>query len=299
MSAFGSASGNARRRLPRLALVTVLATASSGAAHADPTPSESPAGPPDHRESPYRISLALDLPVTLAAATVWLVPGLALARSIAGPACDVCDPAQLNALDRLVVGHQEPVARTLSDWYFLLPAAFAVADVLDVGISHWRSWAADLVVVAEALTINGALDEVVRRAVRRPRPFLYTAGLYPDERALPEATFSFYSGHTSAMFTLATSLAYTFHLRHPQARSRYVVWTAALALASVEGALRVIGGAHFPSDVIVGAIIGTSIGVLVPELHRRRFVVPGVIEAGISLAPTTGGALLGVGGVLW
>ena len=258
-----------------------------------------PAGPPEHRESPYRLSLAIDLPVLLVSTAAWVVPSLVMKGSDRPSSCDPCDPGTLNPLDRLVIGHHDPVARTVSDWYFALPAAFAVANVLDVGITRWRSWAADLVVVAESVTISGALDEVVRRAVRRPRPFLYTAGLYPDERPLAEATFSFYSGHTAAMFTLMSSLAYTYHLRHPNSRGRWGVWAAALGLASVQGALRVIGAAHFPTDVMVGALVGTSIGVLVPELHRRRFTVPGVVEARLTVAPASGGAMIGLGGVFW
>lgn len=45
--------------------------------------------------------------------------------------------------------------------------------------------------VAEALAWNGALQDIVRRAVRRPRPFLYTPGVYPSERDRAEAGFSY------------------------------------------------------------------------------------------------------------
>lgn len=264
-------------------VATTLAAPSPARAEAPSPPP--PWAAPDHRESPYALRLDVDLPVSLLGLGVWLVPGLAMERDVGGPACDPCDAATLNRLDRLVVGQPTPVARTISDFYFVLPAAFALAAVLDVGVTNWRSWLADLVVVGEALALNGALDEVVRRAVRRPRPFLYTPGVYPDERALPEATLSFYSGHTSAMFTLATSLAYTFHLCHPGAKSRYAVWTAALLLASVEGVLRVVGGAHFPSDVLMGALAGSAVGILVPALHRRPIHL-GPVDAALTFAPT-------------
>jgi membrane-associated phospholipid phosphatase len=36
------------------------------------------------------------------------------------------------------------------------------------------------------------------------------------------------------------------------------------------GLLRIAGGNHFPSDVVVGAATGVGVGTAVPLLHRRR-----------------------------
>ena len=59
---------------------------------------------------------------------------------------------------------------------------------------------------------------------------------------------------------------------------------------------RVRAGQHFPTDVIMGALVGAGIGVLVPHLHRRRQTqeqereTPPVL-VGFAPLPGSGGSL--------
>jgi membrane-associated phospholipid phosphatase len=45
-------------------------------------------------------------------------------------------------------------------------------------------------------------------------------------------------------------------------------------------------GAHFPTDVIAGSMLGAAIGVLVPHLHRHSEEAPPVL---IGVAPSSNG----------
>jgi membrane-associated phospholipid phosphatase len=45
------------------------------------------------------------------------------------------------------------------------------------------------------------------------------------------------------------------------------VWIVGEGLAGTVGYLRMAAGYHYPTDVLVGAGVGTSIGLLVPWLH--------------------------------
>jgi membrane-associated phospholipid phosphatase len=38
--------------------------------------------------------------------------------------------------------------------------------------------------------------------------------------------------------------------------------------------LRVEAGKHFYTDVLVGAVVGSAIGVAVPMLHRKKLKLP-------------------------
>jgi len=267
-------------------VAAVLALLVASTAFADsPVPDQ----PFAHDESPYFLRLDVDSATLALGAVLWGGTSLIGSTTLQPPFCgntltSTCDRSGLNALDRLALDHSSTAARTAADIISFVPIAYLGLDMLDVGPRNWKTYLTDLWVVAEALAWNGAVQDIVRRAVRRPRPFLYSPGVYPDERNTAEAGLSFYSGHTSFAFALATSCSYTFTLRHPHSKWRWVVWPALMAVASIEPILRVYSGDHFPTDVIVGAVAGSAIGVLFPALHRRLRSVPKIVT-GMRLVP--------------
>jgi membrane-associated phospholipid phosphatase len=95
--------------------------------------------------------------------------------------------------------------------------------------------------------------ELVKALVRRSRPFIrVTQARIVGYRA---AGRSFPSGHTSQAFFMATLLASHFHAS---------VWVAFLlyAIALLVGITRMYVGAHYPRDVLAGAILGSAWGLL-------------------------------------
>ena len=77
------------------------------------------------------------------------------------------------------------------------------------------------------------------------------------------------SGHTSSAFVTAVTIGETYRRRHDDL-SVGLVYAVGLTLASVVAACRILAGKHFLSDVLVGAIVGTAFGLLIPALHDRR-----------------------------
>ncbi len=210
-------------RWPALLLLIGSVAAAQEPSPPSPTPAPAPSFASRNRAPVYHVDAAVDTGLLLGGAAVWVLPYFVVGNTTAGPACDPCDKTKLNALDRPFAGRADPSARDAANAWLALPALYAIADIADVGGRHWRSYLSDFVVIAETLAWDGALQEIVRRAVRRPRPYLYAPGLYPDERTTAEATFSFYSGHTSSAFALATSFSYTFMLRHPRSRWNWLI----------------------------------------------------------------------------
>lgn len=238
------------------------------------------AEPAPRVDVPYQLRLDVDLALLIGGTVLWGGTSFIGAGSAPPSWCGTattppCDPSGVNALDRTAVGLYDPKAKIAANVLTgVVPGALTVMDVVDAGLVHnWRGWLSDAVVITEAVLWDGAVQDIVRRAVRRPRPYMYTPGLNPSGREGPEANFSFFSGHTSGTFAMATATAFTYSLRHPGSKWQYLVWTLAMAGATTEPILRVLAGDHFPTDCIVGALVGTASGVLFPALHRKRVPV--------------------------
>lgn len=284
----------------------------SPAAPTAPVPPDSPAPtapvPPDSSAPahPFRVRLAVDLPL------IALTGAIGLGTEFVGKeqrwaGCGACDPAQINALDRRVLDNHDHAARTYSD--IGLYTAIGLPFALDLGDSliqrardgspargrHMRAWGSDVVILLETFAVNYATTNVVKFAVRRPRPYSYDADSEVADPTENDARLSFFSGHASLSFAMAAAYASVFQARHPRSRFIAPVWVLGMTVASTTALARVAAGKHFWTDIIVGAAVGSAIGVAIPALHRRRSHGP-LRHVGLRLAPTRTGSLLLVQG---
>ena len=218
--------------------------------------------------SPYRVDLPRDLAIAGAAGATWL--GLHLARGeIVEPSCPPCEREDVGSRDRVAIDLREKQLNLPADIGLgVMLAAPIGAALFESGAS--RAAAADIAVQAQAVLTCGALTQIVKLSVQRPRPFLYRDDQGEAIYDNPESYLSFWSGHTATAFAAATAFATTFHLRHPRSGARLAVWAASLLAASAEGVIRVLAGDHYPTDVLAGAAAGAGFGLGVPWLHARH-----------------------------
>ena len=91
---------------------------------------------------------------------------------------------------------------------------------------------------------------LIKNGLKRRRP----ANIVSDYRSIIEAgdEFSFPSGHTSAAFLMVTLLV----LFYGPIFAVFYLWAGSVALS------RLVLGVHFPTDVLVGSLLGSSIAHL-------------------------------------
>jgi membrane-associated phospholipid phosphatase len=101
--------------------------------------------------------------------------------------------------------------------------------------------------VASSVVATVILTNAAKYIINRPRPFVTYSFI---EKESSGGSPSFPSGHTSEAFALATSLSLTYP-------KWYIVGPSFLWAGAV-GYSRMDLGVHYPSDVLVGAIIGSG-----------------------------------------
>jgi membrane-associated phospholipid phosphatase len=123
---------------------------------------------------------------------------------------------------------------------------------------------------AEAIVISGVVTQMLKGLIGRERPYVADGlpGRFAFGRGFAERSYaSFPSGHTTASFAVASVLTseVTRRARGPAWR-RWVVGSLAYGGAALVGTSRIYDDAHWVSDVVAGAGVGTLTGLI---LTRR------------------------------
>ncbi len=106
-----------------------------------------------------------------------------------------------------------------------------------------------------ALFARFGVENVIHFFYHRPRPFI---ALHLPH-LLSDMSYSFPSGHTIFMFALATGIFFV------NRKFSYFLYASGLVI----GLARVMGGVHYPSDILGGAILGILTGYIVYKLLER------------------------------
>jgi len=178
-----------------------------------------------------------------------------------------CTPDTLNGIDQVALNHHSVFADACSNWvqngagifalllpWFLLPRGRG-PFFLNLTLLSMTAW-------------NGAFVEIIRALVQRPRPQVFGAPLTEGQNI--HLYTSFYSGHTSFV---ALAMLFTFlWVKAEKPESRWIhglFFFLYLTLTLTTGTLRVMGGRHFPTDVIAGWAFGSAICWMVYSRIRR------------------------------
>lgn len=156
---------------------------------------------------------------------------------------------------------------------------------------HWHRGLEDTWIVVNTFGVTTAIGEAIKHLVARERPaFHYEAetatefATYPSER-----NKSFFSLDTAWAFAIASSSTTLAFLRGYSTAPYVGIGGGLMAIGA--GTLRIVGDAHWATDVLTGAAVGTVVGIGMPLiLHGRRERAASEVSPAVSVAPLTQGS---------
>lgn len=143
--------------------------------------------------------------------------------------------------------HLDNIFRTITNT--AAPMSYSVPILLFAyGLAKKDSLARQNALYIGATVISSEIiATILKYSVTRPRPFV----TYPYlEKVTSGGSPSFPSGHTSDAFALATSVSIAY--------PKWYVIIPSYAWAGAVGYSRMDLGVHYPSDVLVGALVGAG-----------------------------------------
>jgi len=125
-------------------------------------------------------------------------------------------------------------------------------------------------IILQSYFVSDGLTNILKSEIGRYRPFTYNNAVSQDKKLSKDAKFSFVSGHTSNSALFSFLAAKFFNDLYPESPYKSLVWGIGIVLPMSTAYLRYEAGSHFPTDLIGGYLIGASIGILIPHLHKNR-----------------------------
>jgi membrane-associated phospholipid phosphatase len=177
------------------------------------------------------------------------------------------DRNNVNAFDRWAIYPYDTQLAKISNYPFYaampLPLLFFVTngptrrDFFKLTLLYW-----------ETMSVVGLLGTTSTYFVDRYRPYCYTDETPMEQRTNKVATNSFFSGHVEVVAAPTFMIAKVYSDYYPESSAKWVFYGAAVAMTGWVSYCRLLAGEHFPTDILLGAAVGASCGILVPQMHK-------------------------------
>lgn len=121
------------------------------------------------------------------------------------------------------------------------------------------------IVYSESVLFAFGTKNFLKFLIERPRPYLY----FDSPPTLEENDYlnSLPSGHTTIAFTAAAFTTFSLYYYNPDSFWNIPISLMSFGIATGTAIFRVLSGNHFLTDVVLGALIGTTCGIIFPYLH--------------------------------
>ena len=241
--------------------------------------------PPKRKGKVYRIKPAIDLPI-IAAGTAWSLYGFSEIYSKPSSSEEEIlslNKNDINSFDRGAANNYSTKADDASDVLFYGSMPVPVLLMLFDGKVR-KDFGNVFLVWWETMAVTGIYYTGSAYVVDRFRPLAYNPAAPMHERTDGNAKNSFLGGHPALVGSSLFFTAQVYSDYHPESNAKWLFYTVAAGATATTAILRLKAGKHFPSDLLVGSIMGPLTGILVPHFHKNKLFK----NPHISVLPYTG-----------
>lgn len=151
-----------------------------------------------------------------------------------------------------------PVCDAIIAFFMKIPGQFVLVFIVAAAFFLGKKYlkGTSLILLA-SFTVGRYVYKAVKYFVHRPRPF----HILEDVHLVmgPKDGFSFPSGHATTSFCVATVVA----IRYPK------LSYPAFIIATLVALSRPYIGVHYPSDILVGSLLGVFVGYFVTKTANK------------------------------
>ena len=152
----------------------------------------------------------------------------------------------------------------------LLYSSIAAPGLLLMDLKVRDDYHAFYLLWAESLFLTLGITNLTKVLVQRPRPYLYGKKASAEFKQKNDNRKSFFSGHTSISAVSCFLIATMHDDYNPSSKLSPYLWSGALFVPALTAYYRYEAGKHFLSDVAAGYLVGGTIGMLIPKLHKKN-----------------------------
>ncbi|HEY8399957.1 MAG TPA: phosphatase PAP2 family protein [Cytophagaceae bacterium] len=159
-------------------------------------------------------------------------------------------------------------AMLLSDVYLYGSFLLSAGLLFDKKIRH-EALSVGVVLLTTSSVMANAYSWGVGH-INKYRPYVYNTKESIERRTRNGSRNSFYGGHAAAAAAASFFIAKVYHDYNPGSKLTPYLFAGAIIPPTIVSYYRYKAGMHFPSDLIVGVAAGAGIGILIPQLHKRK-----------------------------
>lgn len=173
--------------------------------------------------------------------------------------------ANAQSLDlRLLEKFNGPPSRADATWKNISRSALYTSAIVPIGMlttglaTHDHDLTTKSLEACSAVILAESFSIIIKQSVKHERPYLAHPDLIYGKTGATD--YSFPSGHVSVIFATVTSLS----LSYP----KWYVIAPSYAYAATIGYSRMYLGAHYPSDVLGGVVLGMGTAYLSWKMQK-------------------------------